>query len=72
MSKKSPIEMERFKIAKVTRALIRLKHSVAADEELNDILPDRLDQFDDAVSRGQLLGLEVGGLLDEVISPKDS
>ena len=64
--------MERDQITKVTRALIRLKHSLAADRELNEILPDTLEMFDQAVASGQLRGVEVSGLLNEVINPKDS
>ena len=58
MNKKSPVEMERFRIIKINRTLIRLKHSLAADEELNDTLPDKLAEFDNAVQRGELLELE--------------
>jgi hypothetical protein len=57
MYKKSEIEMERHKVMKITRALIRLKHSLAADEELNEVLPDRLFEFDKAVQSGELLSL---------------
>ncbi len=60
MEKKSVIEMERLKIAKATRALIRLKHSLAADEELNDILPDKLNQFDVSVQQGEIKQLNIG------------
>jgi hypothetical protein len=54
MLKKTETEMERAKIIKVTRQLIRLKHSLAADEELNDVLPDRLAEFDNALQSGEL------------------
>lgn len=60
MIKKTPIEMERAKIIKVTRSLIRLKHSLAADEELNNVLPDRVAEFDIALQSGQLVGLPDG------------
>jgi len=60
MQKKSEIEMERAKILKVTRNLIRLKHSLQADKELNDILPERLIEFDRALQDGELLGLPDG------------
>ena len=59
MEKKSPIEMERLKIAKVYRSLIRLKHSVAADEELNDVLPDKINAFDLAVQNGEIKQLSI-------------
>lgn len=65
MKKKSPEEMERAKVAKATRGLIRLKHSLAADEEINAVLPDTLEEFDAALQRGELRGL-VAGLGDVI------
>jgi len=52
LRKKSPEEMKRAKVAKATRSLIRLKHSLAADEEINDVLPDRLEELDRATALG--------------------
>lgn len=49
--------MERTKTLKTARALIRLKHSLAADEELNNVLPDLLLQFDKQLQEGELLTL---------------
>lgn len=60
MNKKTEIEMERHKLLKITRAMIRLKHSIAADEELNEVLPDRLAEFDIALQSGQLVSLPAG------------
>lgn len=60
MQRKTPAEMQRHKIVKTTRALVRLKHSLAADEELNTLLPDTLEEFDEALARGQLKGLSAG------------
>lgn len=65
MYKKSSIEMERQKTAKILRGLIRLKHSIAADEELNDRLPDILQEFDEAIQAGELKTLS--GSLDKVL-----
>lgn len=58
MRKKTPAEMEKAKIAKAARTLIRLKHSLAADEEINEVLPDTLSEFDDALNKGDLLQLK--------------
>jgi len=66
LNKKTPIEMEKFAITKATRTLIRLKHSIRADYELNDVLPDRLDEFDSQVQRGKLLGF-LEPSLDDVL-----
>ena len=46
MKKKSPAEMQRAKVAKTARTLIRLRHSLAADEEINARLPETLEEFD--------------------------
>lgn len=60
MRKKTPAEMERAKVTKAARTLIRLKHSLAADEEINTVLPDTLAEFDEALSRGELKELRAG------------
>lgn len=54
MKKKTTAEMEKAKISKSARTLIRLKHSLAADEEINAVLPDTLDEFDTAYANGEL------------------
>ena len=54
MSNKTEIEMARLAIAKVTRAEIRLKHSLMADAELNEVLPERLASFDLALQQGTI------------------
>lgn len=59
MIQKSDIEMERARTIKITRALVRLKHSLAADTEINDILPTTLIEFDKAIQAGELLQLEL-------------
>lgn len=73
MHKKTDIEMERQRIAKITRALIRLKYSLAADEELNRVLPDQLQQFDKALQDGDLLSFPplieaAKGVLDDNVT----
>lgn len=65
MRKKSPAEMEKAKLTKTARSLIRLKHSLAADEELNAVLPDTLAEFDEALARGELRELRTS--LDDVL-----
>ena len=60
MRKKTPSEMERDRVTKTARAIIRLKHSLAADEEINSILPDTLEEFDDALANGELKALKAG------------
>lgn len=65
MRKKTPAEMERAKVTKTARTLIRLKHSLKADEEINSILPDTLEEFDEALARGELKELKAG--IDDAI-----
>lgn len=54
MKRKTDEEMKRAATAKTTRTLVRLKHSLAADEELNSVLPDTLEEFDAAMAAGDL------------------
>lgn len=58
MKRKSKAEMERARISKVARTLIRLKHSLKADEELNEVLPDTLEEFDQGVLGGEVKRLK--------------
>jgi hypothetical protein len=55
---KTEVEMNRAALLKTARTLTRLKHSLAADQELNDLLPMTLREFDDAVARGELRSVQ--------------
>lgn len=57
MAERTDIEMARLAIAKVTRAEIRLKHSLMADAELNAVLARRLMDFDVALQSGMIPSL---------------
>jgi hypothetical protein len=48
------------------RTIIRLKHSLKADEEINTFLPDKLSEFDAAFATGELkkLASEIDGARD--------
>ena len=52
MRKKTDIEMERARIAKTMRALIRLRKSLEADKLINEMIPDTMAEFDSAVQGG--------------------
>ena len=65
MNKKTDIEMERAKTTKVLRTLIRLKYSLKADEEMNEVIPDTLSEFDKALASGELLSLQPA--FDEIL-----
>ena len=66
MQKKSDIEMERARVIKISRALIRLKHSLLADEEINNTLPDTVLEFDAALQSGELRTLDAR-LLENIL-----
>ena len=51
---KTDIDLARAAIAKATRAEIRLKHSLLADEEVNTVLAQRLRDFDLALQSGYI------------------
>lgn len=65
--RKTPEEMALARRLKVARSLVRLKHSLAADEELNGLLADITDDHNLELATGGLK--EIGpGTLDEVIA----
>lgn len=66
MYKKTEPEMEKARIIKTVRTIVRLKHSLAADEEINNILPEKLSDFDIALQSGQLKQLSIG--LDDLLN----
>lgn len=67
MRKKTDAELRRSHVAKVTRTLIRLRHSLKADEDINRVLPDTLEEFDARLSDGELS--DVVANLDDIIQP---
>jgi hypothetical protein len=48
------VDQARSNMLKVIRVAVRLRHSIAADEELNELLPKAEAKFNAAVMRGQL------------------
>lgn len=54
MSPKDDIELRKRALFKAARSAVRLRHSLEADAELNDLLPQLERAFDMAVSRGIL------------------
>ena len=57
--------MEKAKLLKATRYLIRLKHSLEADEEINDTLPDTEAEFDINLQRGAIKQINIGLAITE-------
>lgn len=54
MIRKEKTEQARAEMLKVIRTAVRLKHSLNADRELNEVLPEAEKRFNAAVNRGVL------------------
>jgi hypothetical protein len=54
-SKKSSDELRLTELVKIQRTITRLKHSIAADRELNEQIPSIADRHYEAIGRGELL-----------------
>jgi hypothetical protein len=50
---KDNVEVELAAVVKAARTNIRLKHSIAADREINEVLPEIEKDFYAAVQRGK-------------------
>jgi len=48
------VDQERANLLKVIRTAVRLKHSLNADDELNDVLPRAEAKFNASIQRGVL------------------
>ena len=69
MRKRSPIEQTRADIAKAFRAQVRQKYSIAADHEINEMLPDLLGRFDKAMMRGLPFEVDIQELVENAELP---
>lgn len=70
MTPKDDIELRKRALFKAARSAVRLRHSLEADAELNELLPVLERQFDSAVSRGNLP--DVARMLREANALHDS
>lgn len=70
MTPKDDIELRKRALFKAARSAVRLRHSLEADAELNDLLPVLERAFDSSVSRGILP--EVATMLREAHALHDS
>lgn len=48
------VDQARANTLKIARAAIRLKHSIAADTEINDVLPQIEAEFNERVANDEL------------------
>lgn len=53
-SKRTKIEQELFKRKKIIRTLTRLKHSLVADDEINDRIHAEQTKFEKNIQQGKL------------------
>jgi len=65
MIQKGEHEMQRTSLLKAARAAIRLKHSIAADEEINRVLPEVEKEINAALQAGTAYELDVASLLGD-------
>ena len=63
MQQKNDIELRRAALLKAGRSAVRLRHSLAADAELNEVIPALELAFDRALMQGTVP--EVAALLRE-------
>lgn len=66
MAHKDSITMRQAALVKAARSMVRLRYSLMADEELNEVLPRIEAAFTAAVQSGEMPS--VAGLLAEFIS----
>jgi hypothetical protein len=59
------LEQERFAILKTARAAIRLKHSLAADAEINKKLPELDAAISRALQDGKTYALDIASVINE-------
>lgn len=60
MIRKTDIEIQKTAVLKAVRAAIRLKHSLAADREIAETLPQIEEDINTALAEGRPLELEPG------------
>lgn len=51
---KEPVDQARANLLKIVRTAIRLKHALAADAELNEVLPKAEEEFNRRVHDNEL------------------
>ena len=64
MKQKSELEREVARAMKTVRSAVRLKHSDAADEELNTLLPEIEAAILTAASEGKSYKLDLAGIFE--------
>lgn len=65
MNQKGELELQKAQILKAVRSNIRLRHSLAADAELNEKLPEIERQVDAAIRAGRVYELDIKSVLED-------
>ena len=65
MRQRSKTEQTRADIAQAYRSQVRLKYSIAAAHEINEVLPLLLGQFDKAMMRGLPFEVDIQELVED-------
>lgn len=65
MTQLTPHQIEKARMMKACRAAVRLKHSLKADEELYQRLPELERRIDSALLEGKTLKIATAELLGE-------
>lgn len=65
MKQLTDIELTKQQVLKAVRNAVRLRHSLAADRELNEVLPSVALEFEAAVKSGEVYELDVADFLRE-------
>ena len=63
---KDKFSMQRLFVIKAARSAIRLKHTLAADAEINERLPEIEREFDKAISQGKAFKLDTFALFKDI------
>lgn len=66
MIQKGELEQQRANLMKAARAAIRLKHAIAADNEINEVLPELERRINTALLNGEAFELDVQSILETV------
>lgn len=58
------IQVKRKALTKIVRNQLRLKYTIAFDEEVEEVLAKVLDEFDEAMANGEAYSFDPSSLLD--------
>jgi hypothetical protein len=72
MIRKNETQLRKQEMVKVARAMLTVKHRLQLDRDLNEVIPDLEDAFDDAIANGVLPGeVDIRALVSGVLNDED-